>query len=437
MKKYVIYFILALLAISVIPQQGFAANEGTISVTDDGGTTHFLTIWQIIDVIADPADAGTAGDADDTALVIYAYGGGIVDKLPVDDTAATVRTAIATAYAQSVSNLTVSGTLIFDACDASGAVDMDYGSADITDHTFTTDGGAVIIDGTITQDAGTTLFMGGLLDATGAVDMDYGSADITDHTFTTDGGTATIDGSITSDGTVTAGVGFDITGAADLDIGSGDVLDVTVTTDGGAVVLDGSITQDAGTTLFMGGLLDATGAVDMDYGSADITDHTFVSDGGTAIIDGNITMGSDAVLDATGAVDMDYGSADVTDHTFTSDGGTVILDGGVTATGIRATAQQTATLGAAATTFGVTSNVITLTGDGGGNTIATITGGVDGMLLTIICVDANITFTDTDAAAANKMDLPGVATDITSADDKVIQLVYDGTSWFCTSVSTN
>ncbi len=45
----------------------------------------------------------------------------------------------------------------------------------------------------ITQAAGTTLFMGGLLDATGAVDMDYGSADITDHTFTTDSvGTAEI-----------------------------------------------------------------------------------------------------------------------------------------------------------------------------------------------------------------------------------------------------
>ncbi|KKM22752.1 hypothetical protein LCGC14_1622110, partial [marine sediment metagenome] len=52
------------------------------------------------------------------------------------------------------------------------------------------------------------------------------------------------------------------------------------------IILDGNITQDAGTTLFMGGLLDATGAVDMDYGSADITDHTFVSDGGTVIIDG-------------------------------------------------------------------------------------------------------------------------------------------------------
>jgi hypothetical protein len=93
---------------------------------------------------------------------------------------------------------TTSGTItaagyIGNLYDASGAVDLDIGSGDVTDVTVTTDGGVVVIDGTITQDAGTTLFMGGLLDATGAVDMDYGSADITDHTFTTDGtGTAEI-----------------------------------------------------------------------------------------------------------------------------------------------------------------------------------------------------------------------------------------------------
>jgi hypothetical protein len=235
--------------------------------------------------------------------------------------------------------------------DAIGAVDLDIGSADVTDVTVVTDGGTVVIDGSITQDAGTTLAMGGTLDATGAVDMDYGSGDITDHTFTTDGGT---------------------------------------------VVLDGSITQDAGTTLFMGGTLDATGAVDMDYGSADITDHTFTTDGTgtaevalpagsidstellndtilnadinssagivlskTALVAGtNITLstntlnvddaflvnnGSDTttgtltaagyvgnLYDASGSVDLDIGSADVTDVTVVTDGGTVVLDGSIT-----------------------------------------------------------------------------------------------------------
>jgi len=239
---------------------------------------------------------------------------------------------------------TTTGTLtatgyIGNLYDASGAVDLDIGSADVTDVTVTTDGGDIVFDGNITQDAGTTLFMGGLLDATGAVDMDYGSADITDHTFISDGGTAIIDGSITAVGSfiigsadmsetdlekldgITDGAGaankalvldasadiasglanltasatitvptvlaglLDPAGAVDLDLGSADILDVRIETDGGVVVIDGSITQDAGTTLFMGGLLDATGAVDMDYGSGDITDHTFSTDGtGTAEI---------------------------------------------------------------------------------------------------------------------------------------------------------
>ena len=45
------------------------------------------------------------------------------------------------------------------------------------------------------------------LDGIGAVDLDYGSADITDHTFTSDGGTAIIDGSIsTSRGATASGI---------------------------------------------------------------------------------------------------------------------------------------------------------------------------------------------------------------------------------------
>jgi len=90
--------------------------------------------------------------------------------------------------------------------------------------------------------------------------------------------------SVENSGLITTLVGIDAIGAVDFDIGSADVLDVTVVTDGGTVILDGNITQDAGTSLFMGGLLDATGAVDMDYGSADITDHTFFTDGGVVLV---------------------------------------------------------------------------------------------------------------------------------------------------------
>ena len=95
------------------------------------------------------------------------------------------------------------------------------------------------------------------------------------------------------------------------------------------------------------------------------------------------------------------------------------------------------TLGAGATTFVCESNVMTITGDGGGNTIGTITGAKDGTLLTMIFVDANVTITDTDAHTANTVDLAGTATNFTSADDKTLQIVYNGTSWYETSRSTN
>jgi hypothetical protein len=101
------------------------------------------------------------------------------------------------------------------------------------------------------------------------------------------------------------------------------------------------------------------------------------------------------------------------------------------------TADDPNTLGAGATTFICESNVMTITGDGGGNTVATITGAKSGTLLTMIFVDANVTITDTDAHTANTVDLAGTATNFTSADDKTLQIVFDGTSWYEVSRSTN
>lgn len=100
------------------------------------------------------------------------------------------------------------------------------------------------------------------------------------------------------------------------------------------------------------------------------------------------------------------------------------------------TAGQAKTLDTLAVTFAVTSNVITVTGNVGTNTIATITGAVVGVYV-FIFVDANVTITDTDAHTADTVDLAGTATNFTSADDKTLTLVYDGTSWYQTSTSTN
>jgi len=95
------------------------------------------------------------------------------------------------------------------------------------------------------------------------------------------------------------------------------------------------------------------------------------------------------------------------------------------------------TLAAAATTFAVTSSLMVITGDGGANTVATITGGFRGMRLTLLFVDANVTITDTDAHTADTIDLAGTATNLTSADDTILDLIHDGTSWYEVSRSVN
>ena len=165
--------------------------------------------------------------------------------------------------------------------DATGAVDMDYGSADITDHTFTTDGtgtaevvlpaGSIdtteLLDGTIlnadVNSSAAIALSKTALSAGTNITLSTNTLNV-DDAFLVNDASDTTTGTLTADGYV--GNSYDAYGAADLDIGSGDITDVTVVTDGGTVVIDGSITQDAGTTLAMGGTLDATGAVDMDYG---------------------------------------------------------------------------------------------------------------------------------------------------------------------------
>jgi len=79
-----------------------------------------------------------------------------------------------------------------------------------------------------------------------------------------------------------------------------------------------------------------------------------------------------------------------------------------------------------------TSGILAVTFDGQ-NVIETITGGVPGQLLTIEGTDDGVTFTDTDAHTENTMDLIGTATDIVSADDKLLQLSFNGTSWYQTA----
>lgn len=116
--------------------------------------------------------------------------------------------------------------------------------------------------------------------------------------------------------------------------------------------------------------------------------------------------------------------------------GSVISDGVVTSTThLGNVAQQTITLGVGVTTFAVTTNVIRVTGDGGANTIATITGASVGTYA-FIFVDGLVTISNDDGHGANTTDLEG-AGDFTSADDSVLVLVFDGTSWYQSGESVN
>lgn len=121
---------------------------------------------------------------------------------------------------------------------------------------------------------------------------------------------------------------------------------------------------------------------------------------------------------------------DGSDMTIDTDTGDILMTpagGNLAVTGIISADRTQITLGAAATTFAANSNSIEITGDAGANTIGTITGGASGAVLFLTFVDANVTITDTDATTADTVNLSSA---FTSADDTVLQLVFDGTQWF-------
>ncbi len=101
---------------------------------------------------------------------------------------------------------------------------------------------------------------------------------------------------------------------------------------------------------------------------------------------------------------------------------------------IASTASTPASLGAGTVALAITSNVATVTGNGGGTTIGTITGGVSGQVLTLIFTDSNVSITDTSAATANTVNIGSA---FTSTADDTITLVFDGNKWFETARSVN
>lgn len=108
--------------------------------------------------------------------------------------------------------------------------------------------------------------------------------------------------------------------------------------------------------------------------------------------------------------------------------------GGISSAGVAYGNNQAVTLGAAATTFAATSNFITLTGDGGGNNLATITGLPGPCLVSIVCTDSNVTFVDNNSHTANTFDLPA---NLPGADDQTFLFHFDGTSFYFIYGSAN
>lgn len=97
--------------------------------------------------------------------------------------------------------------------------------------------------------------------------------------------------------------------------------------------------------------------------------------------------------------------------------------------------QQTTTLGVGAATFTVTSNMVILTGDGGGNTLTTIVGPLAiATWVMIEFVDSNVTISDVETGADDTVDLSAA---FTSADDTTLLLLFNGTHWQEIARSTN
>lgn len=207
-----------------------------------------------------------------------------------------------------------------------------------------------------------------------------------------------------------------------------------------------------------------SGATDptLTFSNATITSSGAFSCGSNSITCGNISMGalnnltitsgmalicpSDGVVRLTNAGATDFGRlclglATSSFPAFKRSSTAVAVrladdsaDAPLTASRLSTPKQTVATLAAGATTFAVTSNVAVVTGDSGGNTVATITGGITGMILVLIFTDNKITITDDATATANTINLSAA---FTSTANDTMTLVFDGTSWFEVARSVN
>ena len=187
-----------------------------------------------------------------------------------------------------IQGTTLTGTAIVGpSFDAAGAEDMDYGSADVTDHTFTTDDSTFIIDGGITVSTGDVITLGTTqwnsadeIDGTKIKDADYGDVDVSA------GGAWTLDTDSVADNEIDyANVTF-----ADFDYetawkmwhsdAAGDVTEITLGADGTFLESNGAAAAPAFRVLATGDIPDISATYEVQltneaglYGVlADVTD---------------------------------------------------------------------------------------------------------------------------------------------------------------------
>lgn len=191
-----------------------------------------------------------------------------------------------------------------------------------------------------------------------------------------------------------------------------------------------AITQGANGNIYIGINTGTTGSGQSVYiGAA----------GNSVTLNGNFT----GRVGDTGTVA--FGSSSSTDALFTAAAGLLTIDQSndnkifLSVNGT-ANVRKALTLGVGAVTFAPTNNVMTITGDGGGNTIGTITvtsaTNSDGMVLTLIFVDALVTITSVNFATrtANQITLSGA---FVSTGGDVLTLVRDATGWVESARSIN
>jgi len=96
--------------------------------------------------------------------------------------------------------------------------------------------------------------------------------------------------------------------------------------------------------------------------------------------------------------------------------------------------KQTKTFSGGQTSFAVTRNFVEVVGQAGGTTLATITGGIEGIVLSLKFLDALVTVTDDDTGTADTISL---SAGFSPSAGSTLTLLHDGNKWFELSRSTN